>query len=362
MRLVRPAITLGAAVVVAACSRDRSAPTVPEFLDVDLTAALSSPSAPVPLALRTYDGSGQAVHPDFVAPGAPWPNRLFYLAITPYPGGDTRYENPSLYAGVDGVTWGGAPRAPVPLVRPQTGYLSDPDILHDPSRNELFLYYRQSSDFDRIYLIRSPNGWAWTKPSLVVTGAPSQVISPAIVRVKEGEWMMWSVNAGPGCYGSSTTVELRRSSDGLAWSAPQAVNLPIADGRFAWHLDVQWIAERHEFWALFPVKTPGTCATTALFIGRSANGVDWNVEPSPVLVIGTIPEFSDIVYRSTFAYDASADEITFWYSGARLVSDKPVWRTAVQQRARADVFSGSRGESAEVPAPSRAVSAHFDPP
>jgi hypothetical protein len=161
-----------------------------------------------------------------------------------------------------------------------------------------------------------------------------------VVRRGPGEWFMWSVNSGPsGCSAAETTVELRRSADGLAWSAPATVALK-QDGLWPWHIDVQWIPEKNEFWALYNVKLPGTCTTPAVYIATSPDGVTWQVISRPVITKGRIPELQDIVYRSSLAYDAEHDIITFWYSGARYQGGRYVWSAAVERRSRAEVFTG----------------------
>jgi hypothetical protein len=58
-----------------------------------------------------------------------------------------------------------------------------------------------------------------------------------------------------------------------------------------------------------------------------------------VLARGATKELQDVVYRSTFAYDAVADAVTIWYSGARYDGVNYVWGSAVQRRLRADLFS-----------------------
>lgn len=345
------------------CAKDKSAPTVPELRETNEVAALQVPSKPVTLDLRTYDGSNQAVHPDYAAPVAPWGRRYFYLALTPYPHGTSTHENPSLYASLDGVKWKAAPNAPMPLAQPKEGHLSDPDVVHAPGRNELFLYYRQAGPTDRIFLTRSTDGARWTLPHPLFDGPRSGVLSPAVGRRRTGDWRMWSINAGRGCQDSTTSVELRRSSDGVNWTAPERVTLPNPPGQFAWHIDVAWIPSRAEYWALFPVKAPGTCATTAVFLATSVDGVTWKTLPSPVLTAGTIPEFADVVYRSTFAYDAQRDVVTLWYSGARRRDGIYTWRTAAQQRVRIELFaSAARAPTTKLPVARRSVRTSFNPP
>jgi len=331
---------------------------------IDLVAELSGPDALQLLPLRTYDGSGQTVHPDFVAPPLAWNPRLLYMVVTPYPGGTTKFENPSLYAGVDGVSWGAAPGAPMPLAKAQQGYLSDPDISYDPATNELVLYYRQASTVDKIFMIRSPDGRSWSAPVQVLTGTFSSLLSPAVVRRANGDWVMWTVNGAPGgCHGSATSVDVRYSTNGKDWTDPLPVEIPLSPGRFVWHIDVQWISERQEYWALFPVKAPGTCVTTAVFLATSPDGVNWRTESTPVIVADRIPEFRSVVYRSTFAYSAATDQVTFWFSGARVAGKHITWRTAVERRSRSALFGvTSFNVAKDIPVASRSVTSTFDPP
>jgi hypothetical protein len=150
---------------------------------------------------------------------------------------------------------------------------------------------------------------------------------------------MWSVDAGAvGCEAQATAVDLRRSADGVHWSAPTRVHL-AQPGFSPWHIDVQWIPTLGEYWALYNGKLAGDCATPALFFARSADGVAWTTYPSPVLARGVIPELKDVVYRSTFEYDPAADAVTLWYSGARYDGSRFVWRAAVERRSRADLMA-----------------------
>ena len=335
-------------VALAACSHDRVSAPVPveEFREADAAALLSVPQ-------------------ELQALPAQWGHHLMYMVVTPYPSGTTKYENPSLYAGIDGVGWGAAPGAPMPLAKPTAGYLSDPDLSYNPETNDLMLYYRQASKVDDIFMIRSHDGAVWSSPTKVVSGAFSSVLSPAIVRRGVGDWAMWSVNGAPGgCHGASTTVQMRRSIDGLVWSEAQNVDLPLSKGLYAWHIDVQWIPERNEYWALFPVKTAGTCATKAVYLATSPDGVKWQTVSAPVVTAGAISEFRDVVYRSTFAYDAANDQVTFWFSGARSRGKKKIaWRTAVQRRWRSDIFTAIAAVAKPtVPDPTDDLQACFDPP
>jgi hypothetical protein len=90
-------------------------------------------------------------------------------------------------------------------------------------------------------------------------------------------------------------------------------------------------------------------------IASSPDGVTWRAADKPVITKGEVPELQDIVYRTTLAYDAATDVITFWYSGARYDGGRYVWSAAVERRLRAEVFAPSAGlrfdASVYAPAP-----------
>ena len=290
------------------------------------------------LSLMTFDGSGQAVHPDPALTPLTWDGAESQLFATPYPNGDASKENPSLYARSSLFDWRVPSGVMNPVVSPASGYLSDPDELYNPEAGELWLYYRAVGNANQIYVMQGAAPDRWSSPTLVVSGPNHSVVSPTIVRRGPGDWMMWSVNSGPvGCSSASTTVEVRRSSDGINWSSPLTTDL-MEDGVFPWHIDVEWIPSKQEFWSLYNVKLPGSCTTASLHFARSTDGLHWTVLPGAVLDRGQIPEFADIVYRSSFIYDDASRVITIWYSGARFDDNRYTWKIAVERLSESDFF------------------------
>lgn len=342
---MRRAIALAIALLVSACAHDATTvkPSSEHADDAD--------PATVPLTgleLATFDGSNQTVHPDHVAMPPTWPAAKQYLVATPYPRGDLYFENPSLYARTATLRWEPPAGMRNPLVTPAVGYLSDPDALYNPESKELWVYYRQASTVNQIRLIRSTDGVHFTDPVTVVQGPNHTIVSPSVVRRGPGDWIMWAVNANVGCDATRTAVEVRHSADGLAWSEPDTVQL-VQPKFFVWHIDVQWIPSRGEFWAMYNVKTAGSCATPALFLATSPDGKTWTTYPSPVLARGTFAKFADIVYRSTFAYDSAADAVRIWYSGARYDQSEYVWSSGFQRLKRTDLWSAiNRAPSAAL--------------
>jgi len=315
------------------------------------------------LRLATFDGSGRLVHPDVARVPRGWAPARRFLAITPYPGGDVARELPSVYASGDPSEWVAPNGVKNPIVKPWKGYLSDPDLVFEPQRKELWMYYRQVDTKNRIYLVRSHDGIKWGSPVSVVDGANQTIISPTVVRKSATDWLMWSINGGPrGCSDDHASVELRRSKDGISWSAPTPIDLKNGD-LMPWHIDVEWIPELAQYWALYPAKSAGSCATREIFLATSIDGVQWTTYPTPVLRSGELNELRDIVYRSTLTYDADLDEVRFWFSGANALDDHSFnWRTVFQRRKREDVFARVSSSLVQMRAHLNAIPQLIDPP
>jgi hypothetical protein len=296
-----------------------------DMADGDDQIATSGPDLlePVSFGTVTYDGSGELVHPDAVVLPHGWKGHHYWFTATPYPLGNAHYENPSLFQGDAADDWQLPLGATNPLAMPESGgYLSDPDLSVDPVRGELRLYYRQTlANSDQILLITSRDGAQWSAPRKVLVEARYSLISPALVRGADGSWQMWTVNAHEnGCRAAASeiTLELRRSPDGLKWSAPAPVKLAVP-GRVPWHWDVQYVATRHEYWALVVAyRNGGSCSESSLYFARSPDGTNWTVSPTPLLGPGVLPGLNDLVYRSTFRYFSKSDVVDVWFSGARL--------------------------------------------
>jgi hypothetical protein len=95
-----------------------------------------------------------------------------------------------------------------------------------------------------------------------------------------------------------------------------------------WHIDVEWIPSRGEYWAVYPVKMSGGCTTDRLRFATSADGLRWTTYPSPLLIKGASDDLRDIVYRSSIELDAASGVVTIWYSGASFVHGSYDWRLA----------------------------------
>ena len=301
------------------------------------------------LTLATYEHSGQVVHPDVAAEVA-IAGYPFWLAITPYPAGNPHFENPSIFQSANGRFWQTPEGLANPVVQPSQGYLSDPDVVFEPEDGRLWMYYRQVvGDANVVLLSRSDDGVRWSASEEVLRAPSHEIVSPAVVRGSPAApWTMFSVNSGAdGCVARGTVVERRTSDDGERWSAPVATDL-AEPGQVPWHIDVQWIPSRGEYWALYNTyPSGGSCTTDALRLARSVDGLHWRSFPSPVLRSGVSDAFRDVVYRSTFVVDEGGEHVTFWFSGASYATGDYVWRAATGTRRVEDLLRDVAQPAAE---------------
>lgn len=322
---------------------------------------------PSKIEFGTYEGSGEVVHPDVVVFPNGWNGHRYWSVLTPYPNSAVRYENPSLYTSEDGDKWTIPSGVTNPLARTRRGYLSDPDLVYQETTDELWLYYREVQTLmgtslikrhiaDHIWLAKSSNGKDWTRPVRLASDTGRYVVSPSIVRTPTHEWRMFEVDAGvDGCSSKTSRVVSRRSNDGLKWSATTPVTL-TQPGYQPWHLDVQYITQRGEYWALIAAyPTAQGCVATSLFLATSPDGQTWKTYPAPVLAKGAVPQFSAAVYRSTFAF-TDAENVTLWFSGARLASVNAgknvfAWTAAVAHTTASDIMTRITTTANSTPLP-----------
>jgi hypothetical protein len=355
--LLHTAVAIGASLGTG-CSSERIVQP-PNDGDVALS-GLPSPNlentlgAPVAIEFDTYEHSRQVVHPSAVAFPSAWHGQRFWLALTPYPNSDSRVENPSLFNSGTGDEWGIPAGVTNPVARTNRGYLSDPDLSYDPAADELRLYYREVMESHRghkkprheadvLYVTRSSNGVQWSASQPVLNTVGRYTVSPTVTRRSDGDWKLWTVDAGrAGCNAPETRIALRRSRDGLGWGGPTRASF-VQPGYLPWHLDVQYVPQLGSYWALVAAFPRGmNCTRTSLFLATSSDGVNWTTYPTPVLARGALSQFSTNVYRSTFAFDPSGRTLTIWLTGATTVRQSDakapptlkwsaaVWHTSTQ--------------------------------
>jgi hypothetical protein len=262
-------------------------------------------NAAAPLDIPTYEGSGQAVHPDVIYFQDGWHGHKYWMAMTPYPFDTDTYENPSIVVSDDGLSWSVPDGLTNPIVpRPDCDHNSDPDIVYNPRTNELYVYYTEQLRADRcpgrntnsVRLVTSADGINWSAPQTVMSwnlDTDPLYLSPAVVYVG-GVFHMWLASSVSG-------VVHGTSDDGFRWSPLDVTPVP-------WHLDVAYVDG--EFVMLI-VDSP--VAGAHLVAATSKDGVKWSAGSDPILSPGNGWD-DERIYRSTLLYDESIRLLRLWYS------------------------------------------------
>ncbi len=261
----------------------------------------------------TYDGSGQTIHPDVIYIPGGFAGYTYWMATTPYPGGNDDYENPSLLASHDGINWVVPAGLTNPLVgMPVCDHNNDADLIYNTNTNELWVYYQETrrstsgcGSLNRNYvkLIKVTAGMGVSAPITLIDqdlSAPgtSLYLSPAVVQVDASHFYLWLNNA-------SGQVFVSESFDGINWGVFQTVNL--GDG--SWHLNVTYVPEKDEYWMIY---MPAYGCTT-LNWAVSDDGINWTpYKNKGVLAAST--GWDSVIYRGTVIYNAATDLLKIWYS------------------------------------------------
>ena len=288
-------------------------------------------NAPTFQEIPTYDGSGQAMHPDIAYFPDGWHGYKYWMAMTPYTYDSAGRENPSIVVSNDGSSWLVPPGLTNPLVPPPAcDHNSDPDIVYDPPSDELYLYYTESQraqycgavNEDDLRLMKSSDGVHWSGPQTVMgwdLGKNPLYVSPAII-YRRGSFEMWMASDTDGVVDAT-------SEDGVNWSALQRVSI---DGT-PWHLNVAYVEGKSQYWMLF-VDSP--LAGARLRLATSEDGLTWDVYPAPLLVPGSGWD-DERIYRATFLYDEG--RLRVWYSAR---SSAGQWHVGYSEASLGSLDSG----------------------
>ena len=265
--------------------------------------------------ISTYDGTAQPMHPDVLDLGGRFAGARYWMAMTPYPYGDDRRENPSIRVSRDGVAWETLLGAPDPVVAPPADpeyHNADADLAYDG--RTLFLYYLTRSRVRPHVMIsvrRSDDGRIWSEPRVVME--QEWGVSPAAVLAADG-WRLYYVHADLRAGASSFHLRCRRGTRPDSLPRDERCTLEIA-GHHLWHVDmIEHRGGAECLAAAFPRGTdPSRCS---LFHATSTDGMHFEVSrPAPLVRPSRFGWDDRMIYRSSFVREATG-EYKIWYTGA----------------------------------------------
>lgn len=252
--------------------------------------------------LETYDGSGQAVHPDIAYYG-----NQYWLTVTPYPYGMEEYENPCIYQG-DDLNNLNIPQGPIAVQHKhaQGIHLSDPCFAIN--NGILYCYYRESerkgdNEEQSIWGIRySESSKCWSEPELILDSADDKILSPAILYDEQGVLGLYYVSTLHGTYSLVST-----NPSGSIGHLTQHCILGAPDDYYLWHIGITKVKDIHndktdsiELSGLFLFKSKLAGGGMKLFETRN-NGLEpvWNIVRE-VEMPQSIKEIMTFPYKSCY--------------------------------------------------------------
>jgi hypothetical protein len=274
---------------------------------------------PVLLNLETADGSGQVTHPDvaYISEGFGKSKWTYWMACTPYPQRNPRFENPEIFVSFDGINWAVPfglknPLVPSPVI---TGdHNSDPDLLF--YLDHLWLFYRQTirsktPNENRLFLLKTRDGVRWSDPVEVLCDKTGrELLSPAVIH--DGRhFLMWTVEI---CDAEFMIVR-RSSPNGVEWSAPVIGELiGLETPRHPWHIDVIQESGRLSA-ALVSCVGRGGSKSRIHYAYSEDQGLSWATEG---FLFDQIYEFeAEVQYRgSLLQREGQHGAYDLWYSAA----------------------------------------------
>lgn len=230
--------------------------------------------------IETYDGSGQAVHPDI----AYWKDK-YWLVLTPYPYGMEEYENPCIYSGdtLENLT---TPKGPVAVQRKHTQgqHLSDPCFA--VNGDHLYCYYRESerkgnTEENTVWEIRYHElNKTWEDPELIMDSVDDKILSPAMIFNSLGVLTIYyvsSLNSGFSLVSTKSKGAITDITEQKVYGIPEDYEL--------WHIGVSKkkdiftnAIDTSELMGLFLAKAKNRNGDMKLFEARN-NGLnaDWHI-------------------------------------------------------------------------------------
>ncbi|AFU16627.1 4Fe-4S ferredoxin iron-sulfur binding domain protein [Bacillus thuringiensis MC28] len=191
-----------------------------------------------PLIIATYDGYNQTTHPKVVYFENGWNGWKYWMAHTPYPFSNDKYENPSISVSNDGISWTDPKGLLNPIDQPTADeitdkyHMSDTHLLFVNGKLECWYRFNKNGVIDQILRKTTTDGITWSTREVMYTlSGWDMALSPAIVH--DGfRYKMWYITG-------NFEIKYTESDSGFSWGPLQNVTIKTGSKSYrAWHLDV----------------------------------------------------------------------------------------------------------------------------
>jgi hypothetical protein len=291
--------------------------------------------APLRPIVPTYDGSGQAVHPDVMelAGGSP----RFLLAMTPYTYTDDYLENPSLLVSDDGLRFREERKGLNPLAPPPPfDHNDDPDLSLSGGTYTILYLETLRPERQNLVRLRSEDRLSWRRDVIASHSLGGSVRDPLIVSpalaVSGSRNFLYYVNTSSSPY----RIEYLESGSAEVWDQKDA-RLPSFDRLpfVPWHLDI--VKGSGEYYMLLTEVHPTvTGRGFDLYLARSPDLVHWSLGPR---LFDKPPFDAKDIYRSSALVRGGDIFVYFSYE-----SRSGAWRIGLVRKKIATLFAPASGQ------------------
>lgn len=251
------------------------------------------------LSITNCYGNQENVHPKVLYFADGLFGHHYWIAYTPYPCGDPKYENPCVAYSDDGLRWQNVSKNPLDVPKDRKlKYNSDTHLVYNYDTGELELWFRYADEKNQkeiIYRKCSKNGKEWGEKEAVMvndeSGNCALFLSPTII-YENGEYHIWVVNL------RKKAMEYYTSQQGNQWQYSHDIALNYAlEGKrfFPWHMDI--IHEEGKYILCMMVKGYNQQDDWCLFYSESVDNHQWT---EPVIMLKPRHDHWDAkLYRSS---------------------------------------------------------------
>lgn len=269
---------------------------------------------------------GQVVHPSVVFVPEGVGGYKWWMAYTPYAGGNDAYEDPCIAASNDGANWVVPAGFSNPLDNAPGGaqFNSDTNIVYHDGKLHVFWRYADTSTAVWkiwIYYRTSTDGINWTPRQVAHEASMNsyRLLAPAF-QFFDGMWHMWAVNNADS---NRPFVLLKNDHLGpTGWTAPVTCSLPVQDGYDRWHISVKRRGGQLVGIMNDTEKGNNGGRNANIYLISSSDGINWQKGKTP-LVPRIGPEHNTM-YAATL--EVRGDAIDVWYSAIQQTPSPGEWR------------------------------------
>ena len=275
---------------------------------------LIAPNAASALAITTYvGGNNDVVEPSVYYNPNGWNGFEYWMVAGPYENANAIYENPSIWASHDGLTWVTPPGGSAPAIpAPASGNYDDPYLFE--LSGTMYLVWNWGHGANDVLLSTSTDGITWSAPSSIIQTAGQSLTSPRLLNFM-GSWHLWTLDITT----SPHPVILRKAATiaGIAAASPTTCTAAVPTGKDNWEFEVKRVGS--EWWMLHClVNTGGTAQGGVLYLRTSQDGLTWTLPSRPIL---TANLRNGSAWDATFIYKSGFvplldGRVAIWYNGA----------------------------------------------